>query len=503
MDGTSNDQQVGICVLMDVIKSMPLPSSCANWNKVIELQVIDKNLAYTWVIHGDTWEVQEGGAQNPDLVFRGKESEFIESFTTKLNSAILPKNPAPKFKDTIKIGGLIGKILMYYRTLTPQMLSDVKQQQAEQAKVTDTQVKPRVFVPAHMVRGSGMKAITIGTIKPDGPVAIDLVNGQLAIGCGGLLGQGTGYRLYKLNNFNTFQKLPIDWSAPQKIVFDQSGDVLAAAEMDIDYYIAGWAYDVMTGKVNKFKMGGPRWIYANGRGGSDAVSISPNGRFLVLASAQERAMIFDLHGNESQYLDEKIYPDRKFFAWTNDGKTLASAHDQVTLEKNDTFRQVELWSFPKGEDSELSEISSKLLPHFPDGNTQTGSLDGCCLGMDFSLDSRLLAAGGGARNKGIIQIVDMQTNTILMQSQNLPSDVRFLKFTPSGEHLISGDRNGNLTIWKLQTAGTPKLKEIETEKLDGTILALALGQPDDGLFVATKYKGGVNVSQISLPFGVN
>jgi hypothetical protein len=113
MDGTSNDQQVGICVLMDVIKSMPLPSSCANWNKVIELQVIDKNLAYTWVIHGDTWEVQEGGAQNPDLVFRGKESEFIESFTTKLNSAILPKNPAPKFKDTIKIGGLIGKILMY------------------------------------------------------------------------------------------------------------------------------------------------------------------------------------------------------------------------------------------------------------------------------------------------------------------------------------------------------------------------------------------------------
>jgi len=91
MDGTSNDQQVGICVLMDVIKSMPLPSSCANWNKVIELQVIDKNLAYTWVIHGDTWEVQEGGAQNPDLVFRGKESEFIESLQRSSTALSCPK----------------------------------------------------------------------------------------------------------------------------------------------------------------------------------------------------------------------------------------------------------------------------------------------------------------------------------------------------------------------------------------------------------------------------
>jgi hypothetical protein len=151
-DQIRNDQQIGIREIMDLLKNMPLPSSHVQWNKVIAIQVTDQgNLNYTWVLHEGNWDILEERTQKQDITLCGRESEFVHTFTEKLDTSVLPK-PALNFKDAAKLGALIGKIQLHLRNLSPQLITEAKQRQMEtqatKAKTEDTQIKPPTITPA-------------------------------------------------------------------------------------------------------------------------------------------------------------------------------------------------------------------------------------------------------------------------------------------------------------------------------------------------------------------
>jgi len=345
-------------------------------------------------------------------------------------------------------------------------------------------------------RESHMKVTQAGTIKSGGRViAIDAVGGHLAIACKSI-GE---YRLFRFDDLSTYEGLGGDPASCNHMAFDRSGNFLAAAEGDPDYYIQGWVYDVTGRQHHGIRHGGPRRVEQGGRFGSTRVAFSPNARSLVLSSKWGESVCVDLHalmGDGSVHvlpLDQPSLGDASY-AWSPDGRTIARVRGSCK-------RSVSLWLLKNGEDVQAADISQRSAEY------RLGNGDDVGIGfpgLEFSPDSRWLAASAVIGKKGIVQIFDVQSNTLLCQSRTPRPEVGVLRFTPSGEFLVSGDKDGNLTCWKLQVEGTPELVAVESEKAPGAILAFGLALAKDGLFMAYKCgKDEVGFSHVSLPDGVS
>ena len=328
-------------------------------------------------------------------------------------------------------------------------------------------------------------------------VAIDTVKRKLAICCFRV--GYSEYRFYNLDNLTTFTKLTFgNPAANRALTFNRSGKFLAAAEWSDRNSGLGWVYDITQKTHREFRMG-------QYQGGSWSASFSPQARFLVVSSPFIQTQIIDVNKlmskeNDWQFIEglegEKMSA-RRFFSWSPDGKMLASVTDQ----KN---RIVDIWIFPNREDSQVNGISVQTAVYKDWGTDPTGVNER--LGLDFSEDSRWLAAGGGTKNKGIVQIFDVQNNTLLCESDPLDSRVDLVKFSPSGEYLISGSQNGALTLWGVQNNDLAKLNKLDETKLPGTILAIGIEKSGQSLFLACKGKrkglldffGNVEFNQVSL-----
>jgi WD40 repeat protein len=305
---------------------------------------------------------------------------------------------------------------------------------------------------------------------------------------------GASYTIYNLKDLNSFTKLKFGQPTAKHLSFDRSGNLLAAGESSIDCYSQGWIYDVNRDSHHNF-VAGKSSTPGPARGGSEQVAFSPNGKLLVIASVYVKTVIIDvaslLRGGvykKLMELETEQMSKRKFFAWSPDGKTLVSVMDQTKQ-----GRSVDMWLFPKGEDSQIADISM-LSAAYKDW--QTDPIKGQ-LGMDFSPNSNWLAAGGGNQNNGVIQILDVQNNKLLGESENLRSEIGVLKFI-SDDLLVSGSRNGVFTVWRLGLGRTTILEKVEIEQFPGAILALELAQAKDKMFVVYKSTSNLGMSDLDI-----
>ena len=293
-----------------------------------------------------------------------------------------------------------------------------------------------------------MELIWIGPLLPAGPVAIDAAGGYLATACQAGTNQ---YRLYELADLTSFERLRLGEPKDcQYLAFGGSGRFLAAAEFGFDYFVQGWVYDLSANTHHNIRAGGKQGtyqvVYGGVRGGSDFVAFGADSESLILSGSRHQAVV-DLNGLVADGALHFIDP----------GKSL--------------YRE-----------------SVPSLPWSPDGALARIS--------DFSPDSRWLAVGPDSK-KGSLQILDRQSATVCCQSEPLPSEATVLRFSPSGEHLISGHKDGVLALWKLTVEGTPQLTLVESVRAPGEIVALGVA-PGNVFFAAKVNKKSVGVGRVHL-----
>jgi hypothetical protein len=270
-----------------------------------------------------------------------------------------------------------------------------------------------------------MKAFTIGAITNCSIAAVDAQNKRAAVCCfgTGLMRKGAGYKLYNFDSWDSPADIRTGSVHPyNRLAFDRRGNYIAAAEWDTNCYTCGWVYDVNKSKSIIFKSG-CNTVPGAARCGSEGVAFSPSGRHLVIASAYVKSLITDVEkllGEEKTFhkilqLEPDNMVKRKFFAWSPNGKALASVSDG-----NNGKRVINIWSFPEGEDGTYDNIVVNSAS-FKDWGTDP--IVNGRMGMDFSPNSRYLAAGGGNKKSGVVQIFDVQDMSLACESANLGSEI--------------------------------------------------------------------------------
>jgi WD40 repeat protein len=154
------------------------------------------------------------------------------------------------------------------------------------------------------------------------------------------------------------------------------------------------------------------------------------------------------------------------------------------------------WFFPKSEEKIDSSLVYKET-RFENFNTNSLS-DKSNLALDFSKNSKYLLAGGGDKTKGVIQVIKAESQELAYQTPRLSAEINCLKCSSDGNHVISDDSNGFLTLWKLQNESSQSLIQIDSMKTNGKILAFGCDTIKNGIIVAYEDKKGVIVSQITV-----
>lgn len=345
-----------------------------------------------------------------------------------------------------------------------------------------------------------MEVFTIGEIPNCSIAAVDAQNKRLAVCCfgTGFLRKGSGYKLYKFDDWNNRADISIGNVHPyNRLAFDRRGNYVAAAEWDMKCYTHGWVYDVKTGEAIIFTSG-CNTIQGPARGGSESVAFSPSGRHLVVSSAYVKSLITDvlkLLGPEKTFNNLlQLEPDkmnkRKFFAWSPSGKVIASVSDG-----NNGKRVLNTWVLPEGED----EISGNIVVNsvsFKDWGTDP--IVSGRMGMDFSPNSRYLAAGGGNKRNGVVQIFDVQEMSLVCESPNLGCEIGVARFSNDGQYVISGGRDGKVSLWKIPFDEGGTLECIDSTQLSGKIVDIGVWDMAEGFFVACESGKDMRISRLAI-----
>lgn len=197
-------QHTGIHALMDILVNMPLPDSHKNWKQIILLKIVDQdNFCYEWVIRDGKWMITEGETQEPNLILRGKEIEFLKDFSGFSSPSTLLIQMMPgrgknrmSFGDSLKFGTLVKNIRKNLKEQSSQLIAEAEQRQskiiAERKKlhkpepsmsrddesITQTPVSPRV---ARLLTDLESTDVTVRVmaIYQAGPLLINNVQGAL------------------------------------------------------------------------------------------------------------------------------------------------------------------------------------------------------------------------------------------------------------------------------------------------------------------------------------
>lgn len=213
----------------------------------------------------------------------------------------------------------------------------------------------------------------------------------------------------------------------QDIEFSPNGDQFAVATT-----IGIWIYDSRTGReVHRFE---------GIMGGANAISYSPDGRYIAAAHQDRTIRLWDLirinqdiEKNTLRGHNKKIYD----LTYSPDGSKLASA----SADNN-----IRLWNLANFPAHHRDRIESKLLPYRD-----------TVLTVAFSSDSQLVA--GGSVN-GTIQVWDANTGDQIYLFTEHTKPVEQVVFSPDRKKLVSASTDQTVRVWSLVGVGG---------KLDSTI----------------------------------
>lgn len=206
----------------------------------------------------------------------------------------------------------------------------------------------------------------------------------------------------------------------QDIEFSPNGENFAVATT-----IGIWIYDSRTGiEVNRFE---------GIMGGANAISYSPNGRYIAAAHQDKTIRIWnlttknkDIEKNTLRGHTKKIFD----LTYSPDGTKLSSA----SADNN-----IRLWDLTNLVTHQKDSIASKLLPYRD-----------VVLTVAFSYDSQLVA--GGSAN-GTIQVWDANTGDRIYIFTEHTKPVEEIVFSPDRKKLVSASIDQTVRIWSLVGIG--------------------------------------------------
>ena len=117
-----------------------------------------------------------------------------------------------------------------------------------------------------------------------------------------------------------------------------------------------------------------------------------------------------------------------------------------------------------------------------EGGQEIAALDhsGAVYAIAFSPDGRYLATGGqnrSGRSGGVVTLWDMSSSTVAWKAEQ-SDDIYAVDFSPNGRYLAIGGRDGQVTIWDVNTAQSVR----QIEKVNTKFYAIAYSP--DGEYLA-------------------
>lgn len=154
-----------------------------------------------------------------------------------------------------------------------------------------------------------------------------------------------------------------------------------------------------------------------------AIAFSPNGHILAAAS-ENNIQLWNINDYKLQDIYTGHTSEIKYLVYSNNGKTLISGSTDATIRLWDTTNGETLFTLVG-----FSDNTSKVTIS-PDGKT---------------------VASSSFTNLGNIQLINLETGTLINTIPTNNNILYKLLFLPDGRRIAAGDRNGDILMWDVNT----------------------------------------------------
>jgi WD40 repeat protein len=314
-----------------------------------------------------------------------------------------------------------------------------------------------------LVTFEGANANGALTISPDGKIlATGDVHGRVH-----LRQAATGQELTTINAHK---------EEVMALAFSPDGKTLASASQDKTVKLWNLSGNNLKEMAT---LGGYRsWV--------NALSFSPDGKLLATASSDNQVKLWEV-ATRKERANLKGLPYSVWgLAFSPDGKILA-ASGKRGYKGNSQISAVQLWETTSGEPSPIQincdEIAVTALTFSPDGKTLATLADDQSLQLWDSTTGQLKATLQPAK-------ANYSSSWAISEQRG------FLAYTPNGQRLVSGNREGTAKLWEIDQAGQSGRLLFDLGLKDpSNLYGLALS-PDGGTLVGGYRDGSLKTWEL-------
>ncbi len=196
-------------------------------------------------------------------------------------------------------------------------------------------------------------------------------------------------------------------------------------------------------------------------GAFESVSLSANGRFVVLSRGDKQIEIWEIDQKRLLKRLNTVEPVRNGLAISHDGQYVAAA-EGVYKDGEGHRTVIEVWDIKRDTPADLIDTEPILG----------------VWNVHFSPDASMLAVDSQIQAQAGIRVWDRTTRRQLFQKDLLKTYwVRALTFASAGKYIAFGDESGVIGLWNIKED-----KEVFTLKIDTGIESLAFSH--DGKYMA-------------------